>query len=409
MDVFFKNCVNLSLKAYEKTKIWCHEMSSAEPSVRRKRRQKEREQLNFPIDYPAVDGEPLELIPGIYVIKMPLQMNLSHINVYLLERDDGFLIVDTGIPNEPTISHWRRLADTFFKEKPVVGILCTHFHYDHAGLAQFLSGLFHAPVHMSFGEYYTLRSLAVEHRDERIAAQRQFLCDMSVPMEICASIAKMCSADPYVTYKPKQFVRMHQNSMYEAADRTFRTLTGRGHSPEHICLFSDNASSTSSENAEGDEYFPAVLIAGDQLLPDISSNIFVPDTEPFADSLQHWFDSLNMLFNLPENTLVLPSHGSAFVGIKERVVQLKNHHQDVLDNIIRHAKNARHFTPFDALKWVFPHIHKPVDIMLAQSEVMAHINYLVSTNQLRNLSPRDGVGPYLFSLNVSRDTLGESQ
>ena len=76
-------------------------------------------------------------------------------------------------------------------------------------------------------------------------------------------------------------------------------LVGRGHAPEMLCLFSPEHN---------------VLIAGDQVLPKISPNVSVWPSEPEANPLAEFLDSLASFRQLPADCLVLPSHGLPFRG-----------------------------------------------------------------------------------------------
>ena len=70
-------------------------------------------------------------------------------------------------------------------------------------------------------------------------------------------------------------------------------MVGRGHSPEHACLYCPQTN---------------VLISGDQILPTISSNVSVYPTEPAANPLADWMESLrNLKEQLPADVLVLPA------------------------------------------------------------------------------------------------------
>src|SRR4029450_12007844 len=65
--------------------------------------------------------------------------------------------------------------------------------------------------------------------------------------------------------------------------RIFRILVGSGHSPEHVSLFSGG-----SLGAE-----TPLLIAGDMVLPRISTNVSVFDIEPEGDPLPRYLHSLD--------------------------------------------------------------------------------------------------------------------
>ena len=76
-------------------------------------------------------------------------------------------------------------------------------------------------------------------------------------------------------------------------------LETNGHAEGHLCL---------SNAAAG------LLISGDQVLPSISSNISYGFHIDDANPLGSFLDSLERLRTLPEETLVLPSHGGRFTG-----------------------------------------------------------------------------------------------
>jgi glyoxylase-like metal-dependent hydrolase (beta-lactamase superfamily II) len=81
-------------------------------------------------------------------------------------------------------------------------------------------------------------------------------------------------------------------------------ITGYGHAPEHVALY--NAATN-------------VLISGDMVLPRISTNVSVFDMEPEANPLQLYLDSLGKYEGLPDDVLILPSHGRPFRNIHTRI------------------------------------------------------------------------------------------
>ena len=53
--------------------------------------------LEYPYQTAPAAGTTLEVAPGVRWLRMPLPMSLDHINLYLIEDDDGWYIIDTGI------------------------------------------------------------------------------------------------------------------------------------------------------------------------------------------------------------------------------------------------------------------------------------------------------------------------
>src|SRR5699024_2533690 len=101
--------------------------------------------------------------------------------------------------------------------------------------------------------------------------------------------------------------------------REWRVIVGYGHAPEHASLYCSTTH---------------VLISGDMLLPRISTNVSVFNYEPDGNPLPLYLNSLRAYDDLPDDTLVLPSHGRPFRGIHERVAQQHAHHAERLQDVL---------------------------------------------------------------------------
>ena len=116
----------------------------------------------------------------------------------------------------------------------------------------------------------------------------------------------------------------------------WRVIVGNGHSPEHACLHCDELK---------------LLVSGDQVLPRISSNVSVFPTEPDADPLADWIASIAKLrAAVPDDVLVLPSHGEPFRGLHARLDRLASGHEKSLQRLRRAlAEPKRAIDVFGAL------------------------------------------------------------
>src|ERR671922_1767862 len=88
--------------------------------------------LDYPWPETPAPGETIEVAPGIHWLSMPLPFALDHINLWLVQDEDGWAIVDTGIGNEQTRALWERILPRF---QPIRRVVITHYHPDHAGNA----------------------------------------------------------------------------------------------------------------------------------------------------------------------------------------------------------------------------------------------------------------------------------
>ena len=159
---------------------------------------------------------------------------------------------------------------------------------------------------------------------------------------------------------PVGFVRIRDGDSIRIGARDWRVVIGSGHSPEHACLL---------DAANG------ILIAGDQVLPRITSNVSLGLSEPEADPLGDWLASIAKLRTLPDSLFVLPSHGEPFTGLHARLETLDRGHRDRLDAL--HAFLAAPRRAVDCFGILFGRAIDESSLGLATGEAMAHLRRLV--------------------------------
>ena len=126
------------------------------------------------------------------------------------------------------------------------------------------------------------------------------------------------------------------------------------------------------------------------LLPRISTNVSVNAVNPDGNSLRRFLDSLDAFAGLPEETLVLPSHGLPFRGIDVRIAQLRAHHDARLAELqtaLETASAPR--TTADLLPVLF---RRDLDIQqryFAMGEAIAHLNFLWRAGKVERLVAED--------------------
>ena len=142
-----------------------------------------------------------------------------------------------------------------------------------------------------------------------------------------------------------------------------------------------------------------MLIGGDMMLPRISTNVSVYEQEPEANALVLFLDSIDKFLALPENTLVLPSHGKPFTGMHTRIQQLHDHHRDRLAEVMQ-ACAERPCCAFDILQVMFK---RPLDThqtTFAMGEAVAHLHALWYAGKVSRTLGSDGV--YRFASTADR-------
>jgi glyoxylase-like metal-dependent hydrolase (beta-lactamase superfamily II) len=137
-----------------------------------------------------------------------------------------------------------------------------------------------------------------------------------------------------------------------------------GHTQGHICLYEEDKK---------------ILFSGDHILFDITPHIesWAYDTNSLAD----YMASLDKVYHLPVN-LVLPGHRNFLGDLKSRIDELKIHHRERADEVLkvmgRETLNAyeiaaRMTWDIDCETWEdFPIAQK----WFATGEAIAHLRYL---------------------------------
>ncbi|WP_337848206.1 MBL fold metallo-hydrolase [Sphingomonas sp.] len=336
--------------------------------------------LTYPLGERVPDvGTAIAVAPGVHWVRIPMAGPLDHINCWLVADGDATTIVDTGLNVEASVAAWRALfAVAPLASAPPARVICTHFHPDHIGLAGWLCRKFEAPIWMTRGEWLTGRLLTADVRDAVPDEQIDFWHAAGWDADqIAAAQAKgFGQFRRMVAPLPIGYRRIVDGEAVAIGDATWRVVVGSGHCPEHACLW----------NARD-----GVLIAGDQVLPRISSNVSLTASEPEADPLGEWLASIERLLQLPDDLLVLPAHGAPFTGLHARLAALRDEHRKRLDILEGFLSEPRRAT--DCFPRMFRRTITGDMLGLATGETLAHLRRLeVEGRAVRDV--RDGVWWY---------------
>ena len=94
----------------------------------------------LPIELPQLN-KLVKLSPDLYWGRLPLPFRLNHINLFIIDTKDGWVIVDAGIYGEETKKYWKSLLSGLLSTKPIDKIIITHHHVDHIGFAAELANM----------------------------------------------------------------------------------------------------------------------------------------------------------------------------------------------------------------------------------------------------------------------------
>ncbi len=324
----------------------------------------------------------MEVSDRVYWVRMPLPFSLKWINLWLIDDSDkGWTIVDTGVPTEETKEAWRTIFGSVLGDRPVWRVIVTHMHPDHVGLAGWICRKFpQAELWMTRLEYITCRMLVSDTGREAPEAGVDFYKKAGWTNDQLETYKKRFGGfGKAVSKMPDSYRRIEDGDTLELAGANWTVIIGNGHSPEHACLYSEEKN---------------LLIAGDQILPRISSNVSVFPTEPEANSLQDWISSCEKLKSLiPNDCLVLPAHNEPFIGAQDRLDHLIKGHMIALKRLKqRLGQEPRRV--IDVFPAIFGRKIGDDVISMATGEAVAHLNWLIAEGAATKSTDDAGVDWY---------------
>jgi glyoxylase-like metal-dependent hydrolase (beta-lactamase superfamily II) len=335
--------------------------------------------LTFPQPEPPPPGTVREIAPGLRWLRMPLPFALDHINLWLVDDGEGWAIIDTGIASEAIKALWEHLLAHALDGRKVTRLIVTHYHPDHIGLAGWLGERLGIELWITPGEWDHARRALLD-RPGTFAAElaeyyrRNGFGDGAAT----ATMGRPASYRTLVTPLPQAYRALADGLELDIGARRWRVVVGRGHAPEHACLYCPSLD---------------LLIAGDQVLPKISPNVSLWPRAAEQDPLGRFIASLDKLERVvPAGALVLPSHNLPFYGLHTRTRQLRALHDQRIAAVVEACAVPR--TGAEIVPLLFRRALDGHQLGFAVGETMAHLAHAEALGRLARRERADGVWLY---------------
>jgi glyoxylase-like metal-dependent hydrolase (beta-lactamase superfamily II) len=312
-------------------------------------------------DFPPVE----QLRANLWSIPVPIPHNpLRYMSAYVFASSGGLTLLDTGWNSEEA---WDALiaglAGIGAAIGDVSGVLVTHMHFDHIGLA--------GRVREASGAWIALHQAdrdilaRPDFRDANTAAAReiQWLRSLgATEEEAMAAVGTPESLKKFVDVAlPDRLLA--DGDLADVPGWSLRAIHTPGHTPGHLC-FADEESK--------------LFFSGDHVLPRITPNISA-DRFGSGDPLGDFLRSLQAI--RPRQTSeVLPAHEWRFRGLAERVDQLTLHHENRLGALLAALREHPASLPWNLagnLTWSRPWDQYSGRMQIfAVTETVAHLRHL---------------------------------
>lgn len=299
-----------------------------------------------------------EVLPSLYRVEVPLPHNpLKATNSYIIKSDRN-LIIDTGMNQKECMDALSAAFKCLNIDLTRTDFFVTHLHADHLGLV---------------GELVDASSIVYFNQpDTETINNQQLWPDLfNLAGKHGFSDSELKSAlgmHPGHRYSPKgplNFTIVREGDRIIAGDYSWQCVETPGHTRGHICLYESKRK---------------ILISGDHILGDITPNISSWDDR--GNPLRDYRQSLGKVAAM-EIELVLPGHRSVVTECKRRIIELKVHHEqrlEELSDILHNIGTASAYQIASRMRWDiiaenwsgFPIMQK----WFATGEAIAHLKYL---------------------------------
>jgi glyoxylase-like metal-dependent hydrolase (beta-lactamase superfamily II) len=306
-----------------------------------------------------------KIAPNIFRIEIPLPTGeLQSINSYIIKSGKRNLLIDTGLGTDSCVSIMTEKLKEVGADLNNTDFFITHCHRDHFGLV---------PRLIKDGSIIYIDKLEAEIIGKLNSGAIEdeingFISLSGFPEKKIETIFPSMPNRNVKQGAPLPFRFLEDGDIIDIWDYHFKCIKTPGHSKGHVCLY---------------EPGKKIFVSGDHLLGDITPGIQggFNDDDPLADYLF----SLDKTSRL-DIEIVLPGHRNIFRNCRERINEIKIHHdqriREVLSILKDGEKNA--YETASRMSWdVEQDSWESMPLMqqfFAAGEAYAHLKYLANRN-----------------------------
>lgn len=337
---------------------------------------------------PAQPGA-FEVADGLVRVQLPIRFTgLGHVNTYVIEDDEGVMVVDPGLP---TRGSWTALTAGLKEWGIPVGrvrsVLVTHSHPDHFGGARRLVRVSGAEMvtHDSYRTWWKRRGAQgrLGELSGRAAADEARARSGVYPWHDPAAARgwrrRLRSMGPKHLFlgsmrSPVPDRRLSDGEVFGWGGRRWVAIHTPGHTGDHLCIYAPD---------------DRLLLSGDHVLPTITPHVAALGAGP--DPLGAYLASLDKVAKL-DLRMTLPAHGQPITDLEERVEAIRQHHHRRFRQLADASERLGPATTEALSRAIYPERHWGY---LADSETYAHLIHLEALGLAQRI---DGSGAPRFTV-----------
>jgi glyoxylase-like metal-dependent hydrolase (beta-lactamase superfamily II) len=306
-----------------------------------------------------------EILTNLFKLEIPLSNSpLKALNSYVIRAPEGNLVVDTGWNRANCMDTMQAGLRQLGVELRKTDFFITHLHPDHIGLVSRLATQ-NARIYFNQPDADLVKC---NLRWERFI---NFGLANGFPGNRLQTLFYSQTGYKYRLRGQPDFVILKDGDTISVGDYLFNCVATPGHSLGHMCLHESNKK---------------IFISGDHILGDITPiiSLWSDDWDPLAE----YMVSLGKVYEF-DIELVLPGHRSIFGTHRQRIQELRDHHQKRIEEILSILEGGikSAFEVASQMNWdvnyvswdQFPFSQK----WFAMGEAVAHLKYLEGKSMVR--------------------------
>lgn len=304
-----------------------------------------------------------EVASHIWKVTVPIPFPLRTVNLHIISTAEGWVLVDAGMGTpEARPIFAAALQQLGLSTDTLRAIVLTHHHPDHIGLSGELQQASGAPVYMHPIDEQSIQSFYSGTMPDRFSTVSRFFLQHGLPStQLWLANVDRRAARQLISVPPHDsFILVEDGQQITLLNESYRVFWTPGHSDGHICLLRES---------------DGVFLAGDHVLQRITPNIGLYSERDRQNPLGDYLASLEKVSHLPAS-IVLPGHGEPFIDLAGRTIEIAQHHQDRIEQILsllaNHPQNARQL----ADQLFHNRLKNDEARRMAVAEVLSHLEYM---------------------------------
>jgi glyoxylase-like metal-dependent hydrolase (beta-lactamase superfamily II) len=292
----------------------------------------------------------------------------GEINLYVI-AGDPLTVIDTGIGTPEALEAMEAgLRARGFSIEDIRQVVLTHKHADHIGLARDIHDRAGARVLIHEDDWDSLTHLDERHA-EFIPLVSERMRSFHTPEEEIESLVKFLGhGRRFARETPAEKLVDGQKLVVSGTD--LEVIHTPGHTQGSICL-----------------RYGRHLFSGDHVLPTISPNIGAGEMRR-SGMMGRFLASLDRVAAIESDDLiVLPGHGRPFSNLAERAAELKAHHGQREEAILKILRSGEPKTVYEIARSLWSRL-PGYHLALGTSEVNAHLEKSCDDGAVRQTNGR---------------------